>query len=163
MQRWRRGKTPPPPLNAIAADGSLTCDLYKDSIYAKHYLGLVQVGDDAFALVFASRENLAKLGSHTKLVLCDGTFKTAPSTSDNDHFYQNLVLHAEYKAHVLPFMLAIMTGKSRVLYDATFLKMLFTASCKLMVTITPQCPLECQSWDQTSKFLGFAREGMGNV
>ena len=33
------------------------------------------------------------------------------------------MLHAEYKAHVLPFMLAIMTGKSRVLYDATFLKM----------------------------------------
>ena len=111
MQRWRRGKTPPPPLNALAADASLRDDKYKDSIYAKHYLGLVHAGGDYYALVFASRENLTKLGAHTKLIMCDGTFKTAPSTSDNKHFYQNLILYAKYGDHVLPFMKAIMTGK----------------------------------------------------
>ena len=55
--------------------------------------------------------------------MCDGTFKTAPSTSDNKHFYQNLILYAKYGDHVLPFMKAIMTGKCRPLYDKTFQKM----------------------------------------
>merc|ERR1711934_192567 len=70
MQRWRRGKTPPPPLNALAADASLRDDKYKNSIYAKHYLGLVHAGGDYYALVFASRENLSKLGVDTKLIMC---------------------------------------------------------------------------------------------
>ena len=123
MQRWRRGKTPPPPLNALVADESLRDFRYVDSIYSKHYLGLVYGNDGEYALVFASRENLNKLGAHTKLIMCDGTFKTAPCTSDNKHFYQNLMLHARYKTNVLPFMKAIMTGKSRRLYDAVFKKL----------------------------------------
>lgn len=123
MQRWRRGKTPSSPLNAIAADQSLQDKKYMDTIYAKHYLGLVHGDENEYALVFASKKNLSKLGAHTKLFMCDGTFKTAPCTSDNKHFYQILMLHAKYKTNVMPFMKAIMTGKSRRLYDAVFKKL----------------------------------------
>ena len=90
-------KLHPPPLNALAADESLRDEQYADSIYAKHYLALIQVGEDQFALVWASKKNLSKLGSHTKLIMCDGTFKTAPCFSDNSHFYQVLILHAKYR------------------------------------------------------------------
>ena len=142
MQRWRRGKTPAPPLNALAADESLRDERYVDSIYAKHYLGLVHGDDDEYALVFASTDNLNKLGAHTKLILCDGTFKTAPCTSDNNHFYQNLMLHAKYKTNVMPFMKAIMTGKSRLLYDAVFPKLkehLPDSGMKITFLLTASC------------------------
>ena len=55
MQRRRRGKTPPVPLNAIDADKFLRDELYRDSIYAKYYIGLIQSDDDQYALLFASR------------------------------------------------------------------------------------------------------------
>ena len=97
MRRRRRGKTPPAPQNAIDADKFLRDELYRDTIYAKYYIGLVQSEDDGYALLFASRgnhicyfmlfatmlptqnfvfpENIAKLGVHTKVVQCDGTFR----------------------------------------------------------------------------------------
>ena len=50
-------KLHPPPLNALAADESLRDEQYADSIYAKHYLALIQVGEDQFALVWASKKN----------------------------------------------------------------------------------------------------------
>ena len=97
MRRRRRGKTPPAPQNAIDADKFLRDELNRDTIYAKYYIGLVQSDDDGYALLFASRgnhicnfillatkkkrfffvfpENIAKLGVHTKVVQCDGTFR----------------------------------------------------------------------------------------
>ena len=142
MQRIRRGKTPAPPLNALAADASLQDEQYADSIYAKHYLALIQVGEDQFALVWASKKNLNKLGAHTKLIMCDGTFKTAPCCSDNSHFYQVLILHAKYRTNVLPFMMAVMTGKSRLLYDGVLLKLkeyLPDTGLKFTLLLTASC------------------------
>ena len=57
MRRRRRGKTPPTPQNAIDADKFLRDELYRDTIYAKYYIGLVQSEDDEYALLFASRGN----------------------------------------------------------------------------------------------------------
>ena len=71
---------------------------------------------------FIFSENLAKLGIHTKLSQCDGTFRTAPSTTIG-RFYQNLMLHFKFEGHVLPFFKAIMTGKSGPLYKVVFHKM----------------------------------------
>ena len=65
--------------------------------------------------------NIAVLGVLTKVVHGDGTFRTAPSTAVGS-FYQNLWVHFKYQGHVLPFFLAIMTGKSGALYNAVFLK-----------------------------------------
>ena len=111
MLRWRRGKTPPPPLDAIDADRFLRDDQYRDSVYAKHYIGLVQGDEGEYALLFGSRENLNYLGAQTKLIQVDGTFRTAPATS-RGRFYQNLMFHAKFKAHVMPFFKAIMTGNN---------------------------------------------------
>ena len=66
-------------------------------------------------------ENIAYLDARTKLIQCDGTFRTAPSTALG-RFYQNLMLHAKYEGHVMPFVKAIMTGKSGALYRAVFQK-----------------------------------------
>ena len=66
-------------------------------------------------------ENIAKLGVHTKVVQCDGTFRTAPSTATG-RFYQILMLHAKYEGHVMSFIKVIMTGKSGALYKAVFKK-----------------------------------------
>ena len=66
-------------LHSYETTDEILCDeLYEDSIYAKHYLGLIHVGEDQFELVWASKKNLSKQGYHTKLIMCDGTFKTAP-------------------------------------------------------------------------------------
>ena len=104
MQRWRRGKTPPPPLDAIDADRFLRDDQYRDSVYAKHYIGLVQGDEGEYALLFGSRENLNYLGAQTKLIQVDGTFRTAPATS-RGRFYQNLMFHAKFKAHAQDLMI----------------------------------------------------------
>ena len=79
------------------------------------------VGNSVANSTFFFSENIAKLGVHTKLVQCDGTFRTAPSTTTG-HFYQNLMLHAKYEGHVMPFFKVIMTGKSGALYRAVFEK-----------------------------------------
>ena len=70
---------------------------------------------------FVFPENIAKLGVHTKVVQCDGTFRTAPSTATG-RFYQILMLRAKYEGHVMPFIKVIMTGKSGALYKAVFKK-----------------------------------------
>ena len=101
-------------LHSYETTDDILCDeLYEDSIYAKHYLGIIHVDEDQFELVWASKKNLSKQGSHTKLIMCDGTFKAAPCSSDDSYFHQCLILHAE----VFSFMMAIMMGKSRRLYD----------------------------------------------
>ena len=66
-----------------------------------------------------SPENLAKLGVNTKVVQCDGTFCTAPSTATG-HFYQILMFQAKFDGHVMPFIKVVMTGKSGALYKAVF-------------------------------------------
>ena len=66
-------------------------------------------------------EMLDKLGPDTKLLFADGTFKTAPSMR-NGHLYQILKIHAEYKGQVVTVFKAIMTNKTRSLYDAVYQK-----------------------------------------
>ena len=50
-------------MHRIAAKGKtpmiifLRNELYRDTIYAKYYIGLVQSEDDGYALLFASRGN----------------------------------------------------------------------------------------------------------
>ena len=54
-------------LHTYETTDEILCDeLYEDSLYAKHYLGLIHVGEDQFELVWASKKNLSKQGSHTK-------------------------------------------------------------------------------------------------
>ena len=89
------------------------------TVYMQNATLVLLVGEDQFELVWASKKNLSKQGSHTKLIMCDGTFKTAPCSSDNSYFYQCLILHAKYRTKVFSFMMAnaIMMGKFRLLYD----------------------------------------------
>ena len=46
-------------------------------------------------------------------------FRTAPSLKIG-HLFQVLILLASYKGHSLPIIKAIMTGKTRQLYDSVF-------------------------------------------
>ena len=61
MRRRRRGVTPPVPQDAIDADKYLRDEQYKDTVYAKYYIGLVQSEDGGYGLVFASRGNIILL------------------------------------------------------------------------------------------------------
>ena len=84
---------------------------------------------------------LAKLDSDIKTLFADGTFRTAPSLR-RGHMYQILKIHVEYKGHVFPGMMtfifvfstllkticftvfkAVMTGKTRSLYDGVYEKL----------------------------------------
>ena len=64
-------------------------------------------------------EILEKLGSDTKTVFADGTFRTAPSMR-NGHLYQILKVYVEYKGNTVCVFKAVMTAKSRCLYDAVY-------------------------------------------
>ena len=55
--------TPPAPMDAIDADKFLRDALYRDTVYAKYYVGLVQSEDEGYGLIFASR------GKHIQLHL----------------------------------------------------------------------------------------------
>ena len=53
----------------------------KTSPCSKYYRGLINgAGDQEKALIFASERNLAKVGSHTKTILADGTFYSVCTT-----------------------------------------------------------------------------------
>ena len=64
-------------------------------------------------------ENIAFLDDGTKVIFADGTFKTAPSLKQG-HFYQILMVHAEYRGHTFVMVKAFMTHKSGTLYNAVF-------------------------------------------
>ena len=126
MQRRRRDATPPAPTDAPDADKYLTDERYSGSLYAKHYLGMVQAiaddgGHEGYGLLFGSLNTIRHLGEETKIIQVDGTFRTAPSTAAG-RFYQILIFHAKFGGHVMPFFKAIMTGKKRRLYDQVFVK-----------------------------------------
>ena len=66
----------------------------------------------------------------------DGTFRTAPAMRVG-HFYQILIIMAIYKEHMFPVVKAIMTNKTRSLYDAVFTKV----KALLPETVKPQLVL----------------------
>ena len=94
---------------------------YKDKKFAQYYQGLVSGCEEEKALVFAHPHNLSKLDENTKQINADGTFRTAPAMRIG-HFYQVLIIMAIYKEHMFPVVKAIMTNKTRSLYDAVFTK-----------------------------------------
>ena len=55
-------------------------------------------------------------------MFADGTFLTAPSMR-NGHMYQILKFHVEYLGHVVTVFKALMTGKTRSLYDGVYEKL----------------------------------------
>ena len=119
MQRRRREKIPPPPTDPVDADRLLKDVRYAGCTFTQHYLGLVQAEEGQFGLVFGSRENINHLGAETKVIQVDGTFRTAPSMA-RGRFAQILMFHAKFRGHVMPFFKAVMTNKSRPLYDSVF-------------------------------------------
>ena len=119
--RDKRRAYPPPPEDCGSADEFMRSPQYKDKDFAKYYQGLVMGNENEAALVFAHPQNLEKLGDDTKQISADGTFKTAPSLRVG-HLYQILILLAMYKGHWYPVVKAIMTHKTRVLYDSVFAK-----------------------------------------
>ena len=57
-----------------------------------------------------------------KIVFADGTFLTALSMR-NGHMYQILKFHVEYLGHVVTVFKALMTGKTRSLYNNVYKKL----------------------------------------
>ena len=57
-----------------------------------------------------------------KIVFADGMFLTAPSMK-NGHMHQILKFHVEYLGHVVTVFKALMTGKTRSLYDNVYKKL----------------------------------------
>ena len=110
MLRKRRQNLPPPPLNAEKAHEFLTSVRYSSQSFAKHYQWIVRGSEDGeTALTFAHEGNLSKLGPDTKVLWGDGTFRTAPSLSDNKHEYQILRVYGEYKNYTFPIFQSIMS------------------------------------------------------
>ena len=89
---------------------------YRDKEFAQYYQGLVSGSDDEKALVFAHSHNMSKLDENTRQINADGTFRTAPAMRLS-HFSQILIIMATYKAHMFPVVKAVMTNKTRSLYD----------------------------------------------
>ena len=124
MHRKRRENLPPPPGNAEEAHEFLTSIRYNGQNFAKHYKGIVRGSEDnERALTFAHEGNLSKLGPDTKVFWADGTFRTAPALRDNTHMYQLLRVYGDYKGKVFPIFQAIMSGKSRQLYDVVYARL----------------------------------------
>ena len=119
--RDRRGTYPPPPENCASADQFMTSEQYRDKQFAQYYQGLVSGNEEEHALIFAHPQNLSKLDENTKQISADGTFRTAPSLKVG-RLYQILIIMAMYKDHMFPVVKAIMTNKTRCLYDAVFSK-----------------------------------------
>ena len=67
--------------------------------------------------------NLSKLGPETKVFWADGTFRTAPALRDNTHMYQLLRVYSDYKGKTFPIFQAIMSGKSKSLYDVVYARL----------------------------------------
>ena len=79
MGRARREGYPPPPTDYENANDSLLSERYSAKEFTKYYQGLVYgAGEGEKALIFASLENIAKLGEVTKTILYDATFNTVP-------------------------------------------------------------------------------------
>ena len=124
MQRKRRENFPPPPLNAEEANEFLTDVRYSSQTFSKHYQGLVRGTEgNERATTFAHQGNLSKLGEDTKVIWGDGTFKTAPALRDNEHEYQVLRVYGEYNGYTFPIFQAVMSRKSRSLYNAVYAKL----------------------------------------
>lgn len=101
MGRSRREGYPPPPTDCESANLSFLSDRYSGKEFSKYYQGLVcGTGEGEKALVFASRDNISKLGEHTKTILSDGTFHTVPKIV-KEKLYQILIVYAEYKVKLL--------------------------------------------------------------
>ena len=142
MGRARLIGYPPPPKDCDDANASFMSDKYSGKDFSRFYRGLVcGTKEGERALIFASDTNLAKLGEHTKTIMADGTFHTAPKIVKGK-LYQILIVYAEYKNHVFPIMKAIMTNKTRSLYDSVFskLKTMLPEEVKPTVVITDYEP-----------------------
>ena len=116
LLRDRRDTYPPPPENCESADSFMKDERYSDKQFARYYQGIVSGIDEEKALVFAHPNNLSKLNENTKQIHVDGTFRTAPAMRVG-HFYQILIIMAIYKEHMFPVVKAIMTNKTRSLYQ----------------------------------------------
>ena len=119
--RDRRETYPPPPEDCAQADKFMQDEQYRDKTFSKFYQGIVTGKENEYALVFAHPQNLEKLDENTKQINADGTFRTAPALKVG-HLYQILIILAMYKEHLFPVIKAIMTNKTRSLYDAVFSK-----------------------------------------
>ena len=150
MQRERRKNQPPAPVDADEAHEFLVSPKYNAQNFAKYYKGLVRGEEDGEpkdgerAMTFAHEGkkfyycqlvdnfnttldillgNLARLGPDTKIIFADGTFKTSPALRDNKHMYQLLRIYAEHMGYVFPIFQAVMSCKTKSLYDAVYARL----------------------------------------
>ena len=124
MQIERRKNQPPVPTDADEAHEFLTSPRFSAQSFAKFYICLVRGQNDGErAMIFAHEGNLARLGSHTKILFADGTFKTSPALRDNQHMYQLLRVYVEHEGYVFIIFQAIMSCKTKHLYDAVYEKL----------------------------------------
>lgn len=92
----------------------------------RFYKGFVVAGDTDFSILFASDE-VIQAATSTSVLLVDGTFKTVPAS-----FYQLLTIHCVHYDTQLPVIFALMTSKTRILYDSVLLK------CKSLFPVNPE-------------------------
>ena len=140
MGRARREGYSPPPTDYANANDSHLSERYSAKEFIKYYQGLVYgAGEGEKALIFASLENIAKLGEATKTILSDATFNTVPKmVIVKEKPYQILIVYAEYNGHVFPILKAIMNRKTRTAYDSVYckLKELLPDSVKPSLVVT---------------------------
>ena len=75
---------------------------------------MAKVADDFFLLFFG--DLTCQRMENVSINHADGTFKIVPKK-----FYQLLIMHCVFSGVLIPLFYAVMTSKSRLLYDALFL------------------------------------------
>lgn len=77
-------------------------------IFLQHDSGMDENGDRY--ILFYTRENLKKLCG-SRIILCDGTFKTVPSM-----FFQLYSIHAVFMGYTFPLIYCLSTRKTQNFY-----------------------------------------------
>ena len=111
MGKRRKNNLPPTPNSAEGFKNSLK--ERAGGTNAPCFREMAKVADDFF-LFF--RDLTCQQMENVSIIHADGTFKIVPKK-----FYQLLIIHCVFSDILIPVLYAVMTSKSRLLYDALFL------------------------------------------
>jgi len=114
MYKRRRRAQPTLPTSSAVADAAMRASSYvqlNDSVF---YRGVADAGENGFALVFASNEQLELLQSATE-VYFDATFKVVPTI-----YYLLFTVFVPFADAAFPVVFAIMLRKTQALYTKVF-------------------------------------------
>ena len=114
MRKRRNSKLPPKPQSKSEFETAMSDQ--ENPLIANYLLGCVSFLHD-YGLQFGVQRALTELEIAQEIHV-DGTFKTVPKP-----FYQLLTVHAVINDSMTPCFYALLTGKSRLLYDQVLTKL----------------------------------------